>query len=91
MKGLSTDMSVTKLLKHIYKGVDSKKYGICVFLDLREAFDKVDTQFLLAKLNTYGVRGSSLQLLCSYLQYLYHYVSINNVDSSISPVGMGVP
>ena len=31
MNGLSTDISVTKLLKHANKGVDSNKYGICVF------------------------------------------------------------
>ena len=51
----------------------------------------VDTQILLAKPNTYGVRGSPLQLLRSYLDNRQQYVSINNVNSSISPIGMGVP
>ena len=62
-----------------------------MFLDLRKAFDMVDTQILLAKLDIYGVRGSSLQFPCSYLQNHQQYVSITNGNSSISLIGMGVP
>ena len=37
------------------------------FLDLAKAFDTVDHSILCTKLNYYGFRGSSFDLLCSYL------------------------
>ena len=54
---LSTDISVAKLLKHVHDGLDANKFGICVFLDLRKAFDMVNKDILLYKLFTYGFRG----------------------------------
>ena len=33
---LSTDISIAKLLKHVYEGVDANKYGFCTVLDLKK-------------------------------------------------------
>ena len=50
ISGLLTDISIAKLLKHVHEGLDTSKYGICVFLDLRKAFDLVNKEILLTKL-----------------------------------------
>ena len=47
--------SMAKILKRVYKGEAANKYGTCVFLDFRQAFDIVDTQILFNKLLVYGI------------------------------------
>ena len=91
ISGLSTDISIAKLLKHVHEGLDTRKYGICVFLDLRKAFDLVNKEILLTKLNTYGIRGSTNQLIRSYLDNRQQYVSVNGICSSTSLIEIGVP
>ena len=91
INGLSTDISIAKLLKYVHEGLEENKYGIRVFLDLRKAFDMVNKDILLTKLSTYGIRGSTNQLLRSYLNNRQQYVSIDGVNSNTSPIEMGVP
>ena len=68
INGVSMDISVAKLLRHVHDGLDASKFGICVFVDLRKAFDMVNEDILLSKVFTYGIRGSTHQLLRSHLE-----------------------
>ena len=43
-------------------------------MDLQKAFDTVDHQILLAKLNHYGIRGVLNDQFKSYLSYHSQYV-----------------
>ena len=61
------------------------------FLDFRTAFDCVNHEILLSKLNTCGVQGVALDWFCSYLTNREQYVSINNVDSNSRVIECGVP
>ena len=49
-----------------------------IFCDLQKAFDCVNHQILLAKLEFYGVTGNFLKLIQSYLEYRYQRVKIGN-------------
>ena len=60
-------------------------------MDLQKAFDAVDHQILLAKLNHYGIREVSNAWLKSYLCNRSQYVSINGYDSGLATINCGVP
>ena len=67
------------------------KYTIGIFIDLSKAFDTIDHATLLAKLERYGIRGISHDLIKSYLTNRYQIVSINGTLSEKEPVKYGVP
>ena len=47
--------------------IDSGNVNAVVFLDLKKAFDTVDHDILLSKLNVYGIRGAENNWFKSYL------------------------
>ena len=57
---------------------------------MQKAFDTVDHQILLAKLNHYGIRGVSNDWFKSYLSNRYQYVSINGYESGLAAINCGV-
>ena len=65
--------------------------GSEVFVELQKAFDTVDHQILLAKLNHYGIRGVSNDWFKSYLSNRNQYVSINGYQSGLAALNCGVP
>jgi hypothetical protein len=42
-------------------------FNLVVLIDLKKAFDTVDHQILLKKLELYGIKGQALSFLKSYL------------------------
>ena len=61
------------------------------FVDLRRAFDTVDHQILLAKLNHYGIHRVSNDCFIFCLSKLHQYVSISGYDSGLAAINCGVP
>ena len=72
----STSHALINITENIRKTLDDGNIGCGVFVDLQKAFDTVDHQILLAKLNHYGIRGVSNDLFKSYLSNRNQYVSV---------------
>ena len=69
----------------------SKENTISVFLDLSKAFDTVNHNILLRKLEFYGIRGIALEWFKHYLTGRKQYVLYNNTQSSKQYITCGVP
>ena len=87
----SINHALISLTESIKNTLDDKKFGCAIFLDLQKAFDTVNHQILLNKLQHYGIRGTALQWLKSYLGCRSQYVSVNGHNSSHLSVSCGVP
>ena len=62
-----------------------------MFIDLSKAFDTIDHQKLLTKLEYYGIRGVCHNLLTNYLSNRTLYTNFQGVQSDTCPVECGVP
>lgn len=62
-----------------------------IYTDFSKAFDKVDHSILINKLNLYGVRGTALNWIKSYLTERYLRVRVNGHISNEYMVKSGVP
>ena len=87
----STSDALINITENIRKALDDGNIGCGVFVDLQKAFDTVDHQILLAKLNRYGICGVSNDWFKSYLFNHNQYVSINGFDSGLTTINCGVP
>ena len=66
-------------------------FALGVFIDLQKAFDTVDHEILLTKLNHYGIRGAANDWFRSYLSNRKQFVRIEEADSITASVNIGVP
>ena len=63
----------------------------CILLDLQKAFDTINHEFLLYKLEAHGVRGVCLDWFTSYLSKRSQCVPINGKVSKPLLIDCGVP
>ena len=65
--GHSCENAVSELLAEIIKGKQEGLYTVSMFLDLSKAFDILEHEVLLKKLERYGIRGTSNNWFRDYL------------------------
>ena len=90
-KYYSTELAVTEIQNMLLEKLDEGKVTCTIFLDLAKAFDTVNHNILVKKLERYGIRGQALLLLKSYLENRQHLVKINDTKSTLLTLKIGVP
>ena len=76
------------LIENIRQALDERYIGCGIFVDLQKAFDTVDHEILLSKLDYYGIRGISNNWFKSYLSNRKRFVSINGYDSELAEINV---
>ena len=89
-KSHSTASALLDCTNEWYVNLDRKMFNLVVLIDLRKAFDTVDHQILLRKLELYGIKGQALTLLRSYLTNRNQKCQIKNSFSSERLIKCGV-
>jgi len=79
------------MVDKISDAIDIKYYSLCGFIDLCKAFDILDHNILLGKLECYGIRGTALMWFKSYLHNRSQFAVYNGHNSIKLPVACGVP
>ena len=75
----------------ITTGIENVEYVVGLYLDPCKAFDTVDHNILLKKLNQYGIKGHALDKFKSYLTNRKQTVSVDGVKASLRNINTGVP
>ena len=89
--GHSTSMSLLTIQDNISNVIDKKEFSIGVFLDVAKAFDTIDHDILLAKLENMGIRGLNLDWFRSYLLDRNQLVICRGKASKLKTIKYGVP
>ena len=79
----STEKASYKLIDDVLNALNNKLTVGGIFCDLQKAFDCIDHNILLAKLEFYGITGVTYSLIRFYLQGRHQKVVLNN-NSSLS-------
>ena len=91
LKNKSTQDALLNLIDAIYDSLNNKKFHINISIDLKKAFDTVNHEILLNKLEIYGVRGLGLDWIRSYLYNRQSYVGLDSFESTKHLTNIGVP
>ena len=86
----STTSAVLALTDDILKSFDAKKFTIALFLDLSKAFETVNHNILIEKLEHYGIRETALKWFASYLENRSQIVKYKSELSSLKGITLSV-
>ena len=87
----STIHALISLTENIRKNLREGNIGCGIFVDLQKAFDTVEHDTLLSKLEHYDIYSLANEWFKSYLSSRKQYVSINSYDSNLADIKFGVP
>ena len=90
-KNHSTNHALISITEQIRTALDNNQYAFGVFVDFQKAFDTVDHNILLEKLERYGISGNTNKWFGSYLKNRTQVVSILGYDSKQRTLKHGVP
>ena len=90
-KSHSTQNALLNIIEKWKHALDKgKKVGI-IFMDLSKAFNTLNHNLLLAKLNASGFSFNAIKFMKSYLSERFQRVNMNNNFSEWCKILLGVP
>ena len=87
----SCETQLIATVQDLASGLSEGKQIDVILLDFAKAFDKVPHQRLLHKFHYYGIRGSTLNWIESFLSDRKQHVLVEGTMSSVADVDSGVP
>ena len=90
-KHFSTSLALIDVLNLVQNENYKNNYVLAVFMDLRKAFDTVNLNILLEKLEHYGIRGVPLNWFKSFLLNRSQYTYVNSTQSCSLEIKCGIP
>ncbi|KAI5101449.1 hypothetical protein C0J45_8652 [Silurus meridionalis] len=88
----STETALVKITNDLFLASDQGFISLLVLLDLSAAFDNIDQDLLLDRLQNYiGIQRQALSWFKSYLSNRYHFVDLNGELFRLMLVNYGVP
>lgn len=88
---MSTKQAIIDLQSNIVQTTEKKHKACFIFLDVVKAFDSVNCEILLSKLEYYGIKDTLLFLFKSYLSNRQQCVKVNQSISKTKSITCGVP
>ena len=70
---------------------DENKFTLGVFIGLSKAFDTVNHEILITKLENYGVRGSNIKWYSNYLEGKKQFICFDEKNTELENITCGVP
>ena len=87
----STIHALLDIVENIRENLDKKTFSCGVFIDLEKAFDTVNHNILLEKLQFYGIHGNNFLWFTSYLSNRKQRVKLDGKTSPYLDISCGVP
>ena len=90
-KGYNTQYALISMIEKWKKHLDNSGIVGALFMDLSKAFDTLNHELLIAKLEAYGFDKEALAILLSYLSERWQRTKVNTSFSTWSDILSGVP
>ena len=87
----STSHAINYSVNKIVEDLEGNNHVLGIFIDLSKAFDTIDFDKLLTKLENYGIRGQPLLLLRNYITSRKQCTKFLDHKSDLASVLFGVP
>ena len=90
-KGDSPEHAILQLVEQINQSFEKNEFTLGMFVDLSKAFDTVDHQILLKKLEYYGIARNNLRCFENYLKDRKQFISFEHNSTKKATVTRSVP
>ena len=87
-RGLSCETALNTIVENWRASIDDRKSVVAVFLDLKKAFDTINHDLLLYKLNYYNISHKSINLISSYLHDRCYAIRYSGAQSDFAKLGL---
>lgn len=86
----NTNTALFDFISLIQNNLDKRKKVGAIFIDKKKAFETVDRNILLKKMNAYGIKGKEYKWFESYFKNRKQFTQVNELKSTNKDIHTGV-